>query len=85
MLLLVALVVIGVWTVKNHPVAAHEMQKIQIGMSAEEVRKILGPPNDTYINHNGSAGWVYGIRIQTYHFYIDFSNDGKVERFFEDD
>ncbi len=63
-----------------YPIGSYPNNKIQAGMSGEEVVAILGNPHEHYLK-NGGENWLYWIdSFGLGWFGVDFGPDGYVVR-----
>jgi hypothetical protein len=68
-----------VWSFETPAVPYHKAERIVPGLSAVEVKNILGPPWWIESQNDGSEQWHYGSEWKWVSFYVDFSPQRKVE------
>jgi hypothetical protein len=62
----------------NYPLGHYPNNKVQEGMTAEEVVAVLGPPHERWKKGDGET-WCYWIdSFGAYWFAVDFGEDGRV-------
>jgi outer membrane protein assembly factor BamE (lipoprotein component of BamABCDE complex) len=62
----------------THPLESYPSGKIQQGMSRDDVKAILGPPQQRDANHDRET-WMYLIDPYGEHWFgVDFGPDGRV-------
>ena len=69
------------WYMDAPAVPPRLFKKLRVGMSKAEIVEILGEPRET--DFDGDT-WIYH-RDMMYSLYIDFSPEGTVKDFYEDD
>lgn len=76
-----AKVVGGMHLLSMSPVPNDAIAQLQIGMPAEAVEQLLGPPAAV----RNSDTWVYGNEHVRRVFYVEFDEQDQVRRFYLDD
>ena len=68
----------SVWCMNSFPVSQTELNRIEIGMTMQEVRGILGEPK--YIEDNyGYEEWRYSKPLMWTMVYVSFSKESVVD------
>ena len=82
--LLTAVFFVGTaWVMKAPAIPYSRMERMHDGMSAAEVRQLLGEPDDIRAGSSGEEVWSYDRHTWAI-YYVVFGTDGKVARHWHD-
>jgi hypothetical protein len=85
-LALMAVVGMGifVWQFERPPFALSRLERLQTGMTTNDVRRILGAPTSAWLRTNEAGQacfeWAYSRRMSWPIVYVYFKADGTLER-----
>ena len=72
-----------IWVMNAPAVPAWKMARLQVGMSKDQVRQLLGEPGRRDLQDDGSETWTYS-RMTWAILYVDFDPQGKLAGFVHD-
>ena len=68
------------WCAFSPAVPRRKLDELQVGMSMDEIRTMLGEPRDATHQSDGASQWVYGSRVKRHLLIIEF-NKARVSAF----
>ena len=69
------------WCALGPAVRQKKLDQLRVGMNADEVTALLGPPRQSRLNHDGVRQWLYGATMKRHVLLIEFNTHGRVESF----
>jgi outer membrane protein assembly factor BamE (lipoprotein component of BamABCDE complex) len=69
------------WCALSAAVPASKLEKLRVGMTANEVVALLGEPRETKASPNGHRLWFYGARVKRHILLIEFNSRELLESF----
>ena len=72
-----------VWSENRPAVPSSVAARLRVGMTAAEVRGLLGAPQHVLPRRDGSRQWVFAGRTPSRH-YVEFGSDGRVSGHWDD-
>ena len=69
------------WCAFSAAVPATKLANLRVGMKAEEVVALLGPPRETRLSADGHRLWFYGARVKRHILLIEFNGHDTLESF----
>ena len=69
------------WCAFSPAVPQFKIEKLQVGMTADEVTAVLGPPRASKATPDGVRQWIYGAPMKRHVLIIEFGRHDKVETF----
>lgn len=86
LLIAFGLICFAAWACNSPAVPLGDLNRIQVGMTKDQVQAILGKPDEEYAAHNTPGShWMYKNLWKWYALRIDFTEDDKVIRYVHDD
>jgi outer membrane protein assembly factor BamE (lipoprotein component of BamABCDE complex) len=78
------LVLPGLYVMSGHPISMSRLEKVQQGMTFEQVRQLLGSPTSVRHGDEGTIDWVYSSKWKWCYVMLSFSAEGRYTEYYHD-
>lgn len=69
------------WCAVSPAVPVKKLESLRVGMTAEEVKAMLGAPRQMKTSDAGARTWVYGTAMKRHLLLIEFNDSGTLTSF----
>jgi hypothetical protein len=69
------------WCAESPAVPRRSLENLQVGMAAQEIVALLGPPREVRHPPEGPLQWIYGSRMKRHVLMMEFNADERMQVF----